>query len=794
MSASAEAAVQRGHESAAPWPWTATWPLAMLTLISVFNYLDRSLFGLALPAIKREMVLSDTALGLVSGLAFVVVYSVLGLPIAWLSDRWSRRNIIAIGLAFWSVMTAVTGWVANVWQLAAARFLMGAGEASGIAPSNAMIADLFPPTRRPLAMALFGLASTISSALLFPIAGWIAEHQGWRAMFLAAGAPGLVLAVIFALTVREPPRAAPPPSQARRPGGSIWSDVAALFANRCFVWIFAGVTFMGANVWATSAWTPTFFQRVHGMGMAEAAAIIGPSRGILGAAGILAGGVLVDRLPATSRWRLGLPALACAFVGPAEALFLLGNGTGAWFVGFAGSSFFALIHQGPVYAATVNIVADRRRALAVAMILLGASLIGNAAGPTAVGMLNDYLAPTLGQLAMAFQLALGFAMPRHGPHSFVPMQLHKSVGISILLLTLVRLAWRVVRRPPEALEHGLAALLAKVVHWAFYAVLLFGPITGWIIVSTARLKVPTVLFGLVPWPHLPLPAALSEPMEGVHEALAWIAIGLFVLHVLGALRHQFLLRDPVIGRMAPAGSVAAGIVLLVATVALYFAVGSYVSQQYLIPALQERQAEHAGRAAANPPASPPLPVSSDETTPAIKPADAATARSSGPPPVWTIAGARNLAFSVANSDAAVKGSFRDWSGSIAMDPDHPETADIRIVVKLASASVGDATQDAMLQGAEFFASSANPVATWRSTGVVRTSPAHYRASGTLTIKGKSHAQAITFMLSGEGQVRHVTGSATIDRTAFGIGTGEAGESLGKLVSLSFAFDAAGRAG
>jgi MFS family permease len=108
----------------------------MLTLISVFNYLDRSLLGLALPAIKQEMQVSDTALGLVSGLAFVLIYSTLGVPIAWLADRYNRRNIIAIGLAFWSAMTAATGWVSNVWQLAAARFLMGAGEASSTAPAN----------------------------------------------------------------------------------------------------------------------------------------------------------------------------------------------------------------------------------------------------------------------------------------------------------------------------------------------------------------------------------------------------------------------------------------------------------------------------------------------------------------------------------------------------------------------------------------------------------------------------------------------------------------------------------
>ena len=128
-----------------------------------------------------------------------------------------------------------------------------------------------------------------------------------------------------------------------------------------------------------------------------------------------------------------------------------------------------------------------------------------------------------------------------------------------------------------------------------------------------------------------------------------------------------------------------------------------------------------------------------------------------------------------------------------MDPDHPESADLRSTIKLASGSVGDPTQDAMLQGAEFFAASANPVATWRSTNVTQTSPGHYRASGTLTIKGKSRPQAIAFTLTGSGLKRRVTGSASIDRDAFGIGTGEASESLDKQVSLSFAFDAAGAA-
>lgn len=395
-------------------------------------------------------------------------------------------------------------------------------------------------------------------------------------------------------------------------------------------------------------------------------------------------------------------------------------------------------------------------------------------------------------LAMAFQVAVGFAMPHSGPYSFAPMQLHKSVGIAILLLTLVRLAWRIFRRPPAAVETGWTALAAKIVHWAFYAVLVLGPVTGWIIVSTASLHVPTVLFGVLPWPHLPVPAALNEPMEEVHEALAWIAIGLFVLHVAGALRHQFLLRDPVIARIAPAGSVAAAMALLVATIAIYFAVGSYVAQTYLVPAMADFRAMRAREQAPPAPAPTPAAGPSDEATSTPEPAASATVEA-GPPPEWTIAGGRRLAFSVANGGSRVAGRFTDWSGAVTMDPDHPESADIRIGIKLASATVGDATRDAMLRGADFLASSSNRTATWRSTKVTRTGPGRYHASGTLTIRGRSGPQAIAFTLTGKDRERHVAGSATIDRTAFGIGTGEAGESLGTTVALEFSFDATAKA-
>ena len=396
-------------------------------------------------------------------------------------------------------------------------------------------------------------------------------------------------------------------------------------------------------------------------------------------------------------------------------------------------------------------------------------------------------------LALALQIALGFAMPHHGSYSFAPMQLHKSIGITILLLTLVRLGWRLAHRPPEAVEGGWAAVAARIVHWGFYAVLVLGPISGWIIVSTARLKVPTLLFGVVPWPHLPLPAGLSGPMEEVHEALGWIALALFVLHVAGALRHQFLLRDPVIPRMAPGGSVAAAMALLLAVVVLYFGVGSYVAQKYLVPAMAAEQAARAQGAVLTAPTAAPGELASAALEPTPEPAASDTPDAAGPVPEWTITEGKRLAFSVDNAGMPIAGRFRDWSAAITMDPAHPETADLRVEIDLTSASVGDATQNAMLQGADFLASASAPTARWRSTSVTRTAADRYRAAGTLTIRGKNHSQAIAFTLTGKGRQRHVEGNASIDRIALGIGSGAAAETLGKTVALSFSFDAKAKA-
>jgi MFS family permease len=391
--------------SANDWTERAVYSLGFLTLISSFNYLDRSLLGLALPAIKSEMQVSDTVLGLVSGLAFVLFYSIMGVPIAWAADRWNRRNIIAIGFAFWSLMTMVTGWVSNIWQLTVARFLMGAGEACGISPSNSIISDLFRSERRTLAFAIFSTAVSLSSIGFYPILGWVGQAYGWRQMFVVAGLPGLVLSGLFVLTVKEPQRGAAEVRKTIPERSPFFDTLKFMFTSRAYLCLLAGATLMGLNVFAASVWIPTFLVRVHGFRIGEVASVVGPVRGICGAAGVLLGGIGMDwfgrRAP---HWRMTLPAVACLLTGPADVLFLLADSRAIWIPAFAASAFLTLIHQSAVFAGVASVAKVRMRAVATSILLFCSALLGQAAGPLLVGITNDALAASMGPMAIRYSL------------------------------------------------------------------------------------------------------------------------------------------------------------------------------------------------------------------------------------------------------------------------------------------------------------------------------------------------------------------------------------------------------
>lgn len=391
---------------------------------------------------------------------------------------------------------------------------------------------------------------------------------------------------------------------------------------------------------------------------------------------------------------------------------------------------------------------------------------------------------------LAFQISVGWALEDLGTRGFALYQWHKSVGITILGLTLLRIVVRYWKPRPAKLEGGWQGALASGVHFGLYAFMLGAPLSGWALVSTAKVKVPTLLFGVLPLPHLPLPASAHELAEGGHGLIAWLGIALFLLHVAGALRHHFLIRDGLIWRMIPGRSTAL-LIILPALMLLGLVVGKAIlpapaakvaapvaaSEASQAPAASENIAEPANIAA---PAPDIAAANVTEAAPEAPPA---------PPPAWTVQPGGTIGFSVGNDGQTISGSFAKWTAAIVMDPDHPETADIKVTIDMASASVGDAYQDGMLPGDEFFAVAAHPIATFTAKGAEKSGANAYRATGTLSLKGVAKPQTIRFTLSGDGATRKVSGTATIARAAFGVGNGESSGGLAPQVALTFAFTA-----
>jgi len=396
-------------------------------------------------------------------------------------------------------------------------------------------------------------------------------------------------------------------------------------------------------------------------------------------------------------------------------------------------------------------------------------------------------------MALAFQLALGWRLediPK-GPGLFAAYQLHKSVGITILLLTLARLSIRVMRPRPSPLADSIwAGRLARAVHWLFYGMLLFGPMTGWILVSTAKIKVPTLLFGVVPWPHLPLGRVWHEPAEGLHNVIALTGLSLFVLHVAGALRHQFVKDENILGRMIPfmtAGPIgrrraawAAGLALF----AIWAAHGAGWQISFSSP--------YAVEAEPVPVAAPAVASGPVATRPAAMADDAVKTVSAAQPLAdWTVQPGGRLRFSANWTGSAVNGSFERWDSGIRFTPDAPEKTTIRIGVDLASVDTADSQRDDSLKSADFFDIATHRKAVFIATGVRPLGNDRFEARGTLDLHGTRGPVTLVFSMKIRGDTARVSGTTRLDRTAFGVGSGEWAETdqIAAKVGVSFDFTA-----
>lgn len=410
-------------------------------------------------------------------------------------------------------------------------------------------------------------------------------------------------------------------------------------------------------------------------------------------------------------------------------------------------------------------------------------------------------------LALFFQIALGWRMEEmeKGLGQFTAFQLHKSVGISILLLSLLRLALRFLKPRPAALpDSKLNHALAAAVHWGFYLVMIGGPLTGWVLVSTAKVKLPTLLFGLVPWPHLPVPQSWHEVGEAGHGLLGWLTLALLALHVAGAIRHQFLLKEPLLERMMPLAKPGAG-ALVAALLALFGAHAAGWQWPFAIaPAAESAGAALADAATpSNTLADPDAPVSSeDEAANAMEAASNAadTAPDNGtaddaapaqPLASWAVQPGGRLGFAASWNGSPVPGQFGQWSADIRFSPDDLAGSRIKAVIDLASVTTAEAQYADSLKGADFFNVAAHPRATFTSTRITHKGGDRYAAAGTLELHGVSRPATLAFTLTIKGDEADVRGSTRLDRTAFKVGSGEwaATDQIAGAVGVDFSFRA-----
>lgn len=384
--------------------------LTILVLIYALNFLDRQIINILAESIKRDLEISDTQLGLLTGTAFGIFYSLLGLPIARLADRSHRVNIIAASLAIWSALTAVCGLTHTYAQLFIARLGVGIGEAGGTPASQALISDHFPVDRRATAMAIFNMGVPLGSFLGFLMGGYINDWLGWRAAFLIAGLPGLLLVVLIKLTLKEPVRGAADGLEARaaEPPPPLGATLKMLFSRRSFAPVILGGTCGIFIVYITNAWLPSYFIRLHGLTAGEAGRWLALCIGLGGALGAFGGGALVDFLkPRVARAEIVVLATSTALSFPAFLLTVLSRDTTAALIGMFILYCLAYVWMGPTSSMVQSIAPVRSRALATGVQLFAGNVISLAFGPPLIGLLSDNFSATMGPEGLRYALAIG---------------------------------------------------------------------------------------------------------------------------------------------------------------------------------------------------------------------------------------------------------------------------------------------------------------------------------------------------------------------------------------------------
>jgi predicted MFS family arabinose efflux permease len=381
--------------------------VVVLMVVYALNQLDRSVINILGEAIKRDLSISDTQLGLLTGTSFAVFYSLMGLPIARLADRVHRVNLVSLALLVWSSLTFACGFAVNYVSLFLIRMGVGIGEAGGTPPSQSIIADYFPHQRRSTAIALFNSAVALGTFLGFLMGGYVNQWWGWRAAFLVAGAPGIAVAVLLKLTVKEPVRGLvdglQTEAQAMPPLGE---TLKRLFGRRAYFLIVVAATCSIGVMFVATAWLPPLFIRLHGMTSGQIGGWLALFTGLGGGLGGFAGGALADRLKRRSPLaEIYVPATAALLTFPCLLLAVYARDTGTALLGVAGLFAFGYVWIGPTSAMIHRIAPIRSRALAIGFMLFFSNITALAFGPPLIGALSDGMTAQHGPDALRYAIA-----------------------------------------------------------------------------------------------------------------------------------------------------------------------------------------------------------------------------------------------------------------------------------------------------------------------------------------------------------------------------------------------------
>ncbi|MBC8740885.1 MFS transporter [Paraburkholderia sp. UCT31] len=378
--------------------WYRGWFLLLLVLVYASSFVDRIIIAVVGQAVKIDMSLSDFQVGLLGGLAFSIFYSVLGLPIARLADKFNRVVLISISIIAWSAMTALCGTAGSFWQLMLYRLGVGVGEAGSTPTSHSLIADEFGPRRRASALAVYALGPPIGVLAGALGGGWLVQHLGWRPVFFVVGLPGLAFGLLAWLTLREPKRGdadgiAANTSADAPPLSAVFK---LLTSSRAFVQMLLGTVIGAFAQYGINLFIPMYFIRVYNMSFAQAGLIFGLVLGVGGIIGNTLGGVSADWASVKDRrWYARIPALGTGLGFPLLALAFITN---EWQVSvallFIGTVLLN-VWNGPTFAVVQGIVEPRMRATASAIVFLLMNLIGQGLGTPVVGFLSDRFASHL---------------------------------------------------------------------------------------------------------------------------------------------------------------------------------------------------------------------------------------------------------------------------------------------------------------------------------------------------------------------------------------------------------------